>query len=237
MPRPDGLQLPARRWREGFRSETTYCAAVQRAGQTEASVRPVRWVMLLIVLMALVVLIVSRPGLPQQRSRGHAMPRASVPDRASRTAGLPSPSLTAPSSPTTEPSTVAHHDAAAASAGPLSLVTSSPGPSDTTTTTAAPTFTPTQATAAPVTTFNGWLSGPTSVSASYPVSPVSPTRASATWNTSTSLTLAADCGGTTTSSSGSSGVSVTLPSGGCTITISGPDDVATTSFSISVGAS
>jgi hypothetical protein len=86
MPRPDGLQLPARRWREGFRSETTYCAAVQRAGQTEASVRPVRWVMLLIVLMALVVLIVSRPGQPQPRSRGQAMPRASIPDRANRTA-------------------------------------------------------------------------------------------------------------------------------------------------------
>jgi hypothetical protein len=201
-----------------------------------------RWLMLLVALAALGILLEIAPHhdavtaagtTPTTHApRGHVVhPRHSGSPTSARgdgTGQLERPAATAAVAPV--PVDVPSTNAELASTGGASI----PG-STTTTAAAAPVR---AATVAPATsTFEGWLSGPMSVSASYPVAMPAPGDATATWTTGSQLTLQATCGTTTDEVTGSSGLRVVLGAADCTVTLSGPADVPTTSFSIVVGAS
>jgi len=137
---------------------------------------------------------------------------------------------------------------APASKGPstMSLFTS-PGVSTTSQSTATqPTTTqPTTpplvsvATVTPTTTTSqrevGWLQGPSVISATYFFSAGSARSVTATWTGASTLVLSVTCDGSTTQTSGVSNLSLTAHGSSCSVTLSGPSTVATTTFAIVVG--
>jgi|GEM_PF-4843063 len=82
----------------------------------------------------------------------------------------------------------------------------------------------------------GWLQGPTSISATYQATLSASTTLSATFQGTTALTLSATCGGVTNSTSGLSPLSLSEGPGTCSVTLSGPSDLAATTFSLDLGA-
>jgi len=82
---------------------------------------------------------------------------------------------------------------------------------------------------------HGWLSGPTAISASYSLSAASPRQVIATWTGAPVLTLTVACDGTSRSVQGSSGLQLTAQGSTCWVTLSGPPDVATSSFALDLG--
>lgn len=206
-------------------------------------VRPTRWLMLLVALSALCVVLIAQPD-DHTTSAAHAdvrhaltlqptptLPQVATHHAPSSTAFTPTGTATR-HHPTSLPATSIEvaRPPEVTSSSPVSTTTSTSIPM----TPAAPSI---QATVTAPSTFTGWLEGPTSVSASYPVNASSALHAAATWTGATSLTLTATCGVAATTTSGASGLSVALSPGECTVTLAGPADVPTTSFQISVGAS
>ena len=81
----------------------------------------------------------------------------------------------------------------------------------------------------------GWLQGPSVISATYFFSAGSARSVTATWTGAPTLVLSVTCDGTTTQTSGVSNLSLTAHGSSCSVTLSGPSTVATTTFAIVVG--
>ncbi len=81
----------------------------------------------------------------------------------------------------------------------------------------------------------GWLDGPTDVSASYPRAATTGGVIRATWDTAAILTFSYSCPTGSDSIAGSSGLVLTVPDGSCQIMIAGPTDVPETAFSLDLG--
>jgi hypothetical protein len=81
----------------------------------------------------------------------------------------------------------------------------------------------------------GWLLGPTAISASYSRSSSTTGRVAATWTSSAVLTLSADCPPGRSSVTGPSPLTLTASGPACTVTLAGPPDVVETSFSLDLG--
>ena len=98
------------------------------------------------------------------------------------------------------------------------------------------TVTPVAAIATPTSElrFNGWLQGPTSVSARYVIAAGSARSITATWTGAEVLDLTVDCPGGGQSLTGGSGMSLTASGSSCAITLSGPGAVAVSSVTITV---
>jgi len=82
----------------------------------------------------------------------------------------------------------------------------------------------------------GWLEGPTQVSATYLFS-ASPARSVvSSWSGASTLTISLLCDGVMSSRSGTSGISLWANGTSCSVSISGPSDVPLTTFTITLGA-
>ena len=129
---------------------------------------------------------------------------------------------------------------AAASSPRMSEATSGSASSSATTSTTTPptsrtTVAPLSPAAASEQIVQGWLLGPTAISASYARSSSTTGAVTATWSGATTLTLSADCPAGQSSRSGPSPLVVVATGPGCTISLAGPADVTQSSFSIDLG--
>jgi len=93
---------------------------------------------------------------------------------------------------------------------------------------------PASATPTPSLVRTGWLEGPMSISATYPLASDEGRSITATWTGTATLDLGVSCDGGASSARGSSGLHLVAAAGSCVISLSGPADVATTSFHIVV---
>jgi hypothetical protein len=83
-------------------------------------------------------------------------------------------------------------------------------------------------------TFSGWLEAPTSQSASYPLSLARPSLATLHFSGASSLTLSYSCTTASNTITGTSGLTLAVPSGSCTIEVSGSDTVPATTFTLAL---
>jgi hypothetical protein len=83
----------------------------------------------------------------------------------------------------------------------------------------------------------GWLDGPTAVSAAYPRAATTGGVIRATWDTTATLTFSYSCPTGSDSITGTSGLVLTVPDGSCQIMIAGPTDVPQTEYSLDLGGS
>ena len=93
-------------------------------------------------------------------------------------------------------------------------------------------LTPAAATAVPPVTFTGWLAGPDSISATYAFDGGTGRPVTATWSGGTNLDLAVTCGGSIATHAGPSPITIHASGGTCSVTLSGPSDVSTSTFEI-----
>ena len=137
---------------------------------------------------------------------------------ASSPSSLPSPALASAFTPGATPS--------------ASTTTQPP-----TTTTTQPPVLPTSATPPHEDIQQGWLEGPTWTSAVYSVDASSPTTISASWTSGALLTLSVSCAKGTTSTSGTSSLSLDADGGACTASLTASASAPMTSYVIDLGAS
>lgn len=198
---------------------------------------PSRWSMLSVALALSGLLLAARPALQVDAGAGHAAsadqkpaPPTSVPApldaREQRAAAADGQAGASPAATASRPS------GARSPAGDAAA----PEPAPTTSTT-APMAVPASvhATLSRTTALAGWLEGPISISATYPLGAGGGRSAIARWSSPATLTLRATCDGTSSEASGGSGISVSLVGSSCDLTLEGPSDVVRTTFAIEVG--
>ena len=214
---------------------------MRNAASTSRPVRQGRWILMACTLGLVAITIAAHRAAPPGRAsvgstgpsttvahhsipapRDTVLPPATTPP--GRTASAARPTAARPGAPPTTSAFVA--TATSPTTTPVGDSGNQGfGPAAVTPVTAAP--------VAPV-IFRGWLSGPDSVSATYAFDAAAGRDVVATWSGAQRLALAVTCQGSPTTASGGSGLVLRAVGGSCTVTLSGPDDVATSTFEIAV---
>lgn len=186
----------------------------------------------------------AQPDSTLARPSSTAQPRGSHPSPAKVRPSAGAPTARVRSAGATEPRTTAVAPATEANTtGASSLAASgASSPSAPTTTTGVGTAAFGPATISPSSAspaiqpiaFTGWLSGPDSVAATYPFEAGIGRTVVATWSGAPRLDLVVTCQGASANTTGGSGITARAPGGSCTVTLSGPADVATSTFEITV---
>jgi len=206
--------------------------------------RPARgrphWWAVLAVSLALMALVAATAASHPSRSRARA-PEAAV---TSTTQGSPDPATDSPHAVSPAPPPAAGDTTFARTA--LTPPSSTPDTTSGTTTSVPETTTtagsgdgtsPLQSSAHALTQ-QGYLQPPDDSSADYPFTASGPVRVSASWPTTTNLSLSVTCPSGTETADGSLTVTVMLPTaaGNCQATLSESDtETATVSYSLTIG--
>jgi hypothetical protein len=196
----------------------------RRQGQQRLWISTTRWA-LLVALLGLVVILLDHHPIAVRHAQ-----QSSV-------ASAPGSSATVPSAPRTPP-------APATDSTTRPTITSAPSVPTASVSNAALSAPPTTLpsnyapiSAAPIQAQveTGWLDAPLSISATYAFQASTPRTVVATWSGAPSLTLMVTCDGATTSTSGGSGLTLSAHGTSCSLTLAGPADVASTSYTITIG--
>jgi len=196
-----------------------------RQGQQRLWISTTRWA-LLVALLGLVVILLDyhplaarlAPHPSAAATKGGPSPSTTMPATSSEVADGSMPRPTSSSRPSVQPTSANN---ATLSATP---------------TTAPANYTPISASPIQAQVETGWLDAPLSISATYDFQAPSPRTVVATWSGAPSLSLTLTCDGATTSTSGGSGLTLSAHGASCSLTLAGPADVATTSYTITIGA-
>ena len=228
--RPESSPMPAVQRRGGFWAERTYGAPMFSRMRSGAGRWPGRWVMLTCSLALVGILLASKPASETPRAVRSSGPSVHqpIPSSSQPRGGHHSQGTTTTTN--SPPSTTISQAWVASSSGPSSAI-AQPAPQ-------APTPVATSPEAPvvdPTIHFSGWLVGPSSVAATYPISAPQLRNVVATWSGGAHLTLTIACDGSVHSTSGPSGLAVSAVGSSCTALLEGPSDVPSTSFDLAVG--
>jgi cytoskeletal protein RodZ len=227
--------MQAGRWRGGLWSDPTYRARMRgedrRQGQQRLWISTTRWA-LLVALLGLVVILLDHHRIPVRHAR-HSLV-ASPLGSSTTVPSTPRTSMATGTSSTTRPTTPLVSSVPTAS---LSNVALSAPPTTLPSKVAPISAAPISAAPNQAQVETGWLDAPLSISATYYFPASTPRTVVATWSGAPSLSLKEICDGAVTSTSGGSGLTLSARGTSCSLTLAGPSDVVTTSYTVTIGTS
>ena len=185
-----------------------------------------RWTMLAALLSVIAVLTATQ-----------SHPSRVVATSSARSPIMPTTKLrSGPASSPTSPSTTSLVSGNSFAPAPSQSRVVALSPTTTTVAASPPAMSPLHAGASLDRIENGWLSGPTAISATYDFAAPTRRAVTASFQSSSLLTLSLSCdGAATTSTSGTSSLSLMAQGASCTVTLSGPAEMATTTYSLNLG--